>query len=64
MRFHIENMTCGACVRGVTHAVRTVDPDATVDADLGSRHVEIASSARPEAVAEAIRKAGFEAAPR
>ncbi|WP_336509768.1 heavy-metal-associated domain-containing protein, partial [Stutzerimonas kunmingensis] len=26
--FHIQNMTCGGCVRGVTRAIQSVDPAA------------------------------------
>ena len=26
MQFHIENMTCGGCVRSVTKAIQSVDP--------------------------------------
>ena len=28
MQFHIENMTCGGCVRSVTKAIQSVDPQA------------------------------------
>ena len=28
MRFHIENMTCGGCARGVTKAIQSVDAEA------------------------------------
>ena len=33
MQFHIENMTCGGCVRSVTKAIQSVDPSAEVTAD-------------------------------
>ena len=62
MQFHVENMTCGGCARGVTKAIQSVDPGAEVKADPDSRKVEVTSAAPREALAQAIRNAGFEAA--
>lgn len=61
MQFHVENMTCGGCVRGVTKAIRSVDPDAAVTADPDTRKVEVATSASRERLVEALAGAGFEA---
>ena len=61
MQFHVENMTCGGCARGVTKAIQSVDPGAEVKADPDSRKVEVTSAAPREALAQAIRAAGFEA---
>lgn len=33
MQFHIENMTCGGCVRSLTKEIQSVDPVAQVNAD-------------------------------
>ena len=41
MQFHIENMTCGGCVRGVTKAIQSVDPAAQVSADLATHKVDV-----------------------
>lgn len=59
MQFHIDNMTCGGCARGVTKAIQSVDADAQVTADPSSRLVEVKSSASPEQLAAALRDAGF-----
>ena len=61
MRFHIENMECGGCAKGVRAAVLDLDADAKVDTDPASRLVEIATSAAPEAVQAALAEAGFPA---
>lgn len=61
MQFHIENMTCGGCVRGVTKAIQSVDPQAVVEADPPKRQVVVQSSAAPEALAAALDEAGFTA---
>ncbi len=59
MRIHIEDMTCGGCVRGVTNAIQTLDAGASVAADLDTRDVEITTTApRPE-IDAALIKAGF-----
>lgn len=59
MRFHLEDMTCGGCVRGVTRAIQAVDPYATVEADPPSRTVEVGSTATREQLAAALTEAGF-----
>jgi copper chaperone len=41
-------MTCGGCLRAVTHALRTVDPQARIEGDLETRTLKVASN-RPEA---------------
>ncbi len=61
MRFHIENMTCGGCVRSVTSAIRSVDPGARVEADPSSRSVTIHSDTTPGAFLPALEQAGHPA---
>ena len=52
MQFHIENMTCGGCARGVTRAIYTVDSAANVEADPPTRKV-VVTSGQPRAAFEA-----------
>ena len=59
MQFHIKTMTCGGCVRGVTQAIRSVDPTAEVIADPPSRQVRVKSAAAPEKIEAALQAAGF-----
>ena len=59
MLLTVERMTCGHCVRSVTDAVRTVDPQAVVDVSLADGTVRIAGKVAPEEAAEAIREQGF-----
>ncbi len=59
MHFHVENMTCGGCVRGVTKAVQRVDPQAEVIADPPSRKLEVKTQASQQQIEEALREAGF-----
>lgn len=61
MQIHIENMTCGGCVRGVTAAIRTVDPGAEVTADTALRQVTVRSAQPGTAFLPALEAAGFNA---
>jgi copper chaperone len=59
LRYHIANMTCGGCVKGVRATLAEAAPAARVEVALDRREVEIASAdaARIEA---ALREAGWE----
>ena len=61
MQFHVENMTCGGCVRSITRALATVDADAKVSADLDARRIEVEGKLTREQVVAALERAGFEA---
>lgn len=56
---HIDNMTCGGCVRGVTKAIQSVDPNADIVADPPTRLVRIKSCATWEQIEHALCDAGF-----
>lgn len=61
MQFHIENMTCGGCVRGVTKAIQRVDPQAEINADPPTRRLQVNTSASREEIETALNDAGFPA---
>lgn len=62
MQFHIQNMTCGGCVRSVTKAIQSVDPVAKVSVDPNTRKVDITSE-RPRVEFETVlQRAGYPAA--
>ena len=52
-------MDCGGCVKRVTRAVQSVDPNATVEADLETRKVKIQSSSSEADIIEALDEAGY-----
>ena len=62
MLLKVEKMTCQHCVRSVTGAVQSIDPQAEVSVDLPSQQVRVAAAADAEAVAAAIRAEGYTAA--
>ena len=57
----IKDMTCGGCVASITRLVKGLDAGATVDANVGTKHVRIDSSAGIDAVIAAIADAGYHA---
>lgn len=59
MEFHVENMTCGGCARGVTRAIQAVDADAKVVADPPNRSVKVETTASEQQVVDALTEAGF-----
>ncbi|WP_270935221.1 heavy-metal-associated domain-containing protein [Falsiroseomonas oryzae] len=61
LRFHIANMTCGGCAKGVGATLREVDPAVELRFDLERREVEVdRSSADAAALQAALIAAGWE----
>jgi copper chaperone len=61
--FRVSDIHCDGCIRSMTHAVRDIDAAATLQADLTTKLVHVKTTADDEAVAEAIREAGFDVEP-
>lgn len=59
MQFHIEDMTCSGCVRGVTRAIQAVDPQAVIHADPPTRKLEVTTTVSRDKIEAALRDAGF-----
>ena len=59
MKFHIPNMSCGGCARGVTRAIEKVDAQAKVNLDLDSKWVDVDSTATAADLAAALTAADF-----
>lgn len=58
--FDVQDMSCGHCVNAITQAVKAADAEAQVEIDLAAHRVRIEpASASTEALAEAIREAGY-----
>jgi copper chaperone len=52
-------MACAACSDTITNAVMTVDPAATVQADLKTKQVNIETQASEAAIKNVIEAAGY-----
>lgn len=63
MEFKVPGMSCGHCTAAIEKSVKSADPAASVECDLGERRVRIDSSLAPEQVSAAIREAGYEPQP-
>ncbi|WP_371364731.1 heavy-metal-associated domain-containing protein [Pseudomonas sp. QL9] len=61
--FNVKGMSCGHCVRAVTQAIQARDAAAQVQVDLADGEVRVDSRLPDEALLEAIREEGYEAAP-
>ncbi len=55
----LPGMTCGGCARGVTAAIKSLDPDADVVTDVAARKVLVTTTVDAEAVKDAVRNAGY-----
>ena len=62
VQFQVEGMTCGGCAARITRALTGGDADARIEIDRPARVVSVESrAASAEALAAAIRAAGYEA---
>lgn len=59
LEFDVEAMSCSHCVAAVTEAVRSVDPRAEVQVDLGSKKVSVDSAHPRQQIATALTEAGY-----
>jgi copper chaperone len=55
----LPGMTCGGCARGVTAAIKAVDPSAEVVTDVPGRTVRVSTTASAQAVKSALDEAGY-----
>ncbi|WP_431297871.1 heavy-metal-associated domain-containing protein [Tabrizicola sp. BL-A-41-H6] len=55
----LPNMTCGGCARGVTSAVKAVDPGAELAIDVGLRRIQVKTSVGSEQIVAVLTEAGF-----
>ena len=63
MRFHVPDMSCGHCTAAIAKEIAAADPAATVETELEGRTVTVTSALAAEAIAAAIRSAGYTATP-
>ena len=59
----VKDMTCNHCVGVVTKAVKSVDPNATVNVDLPTKRVQVNSTGSLGAFTKALEEAGYPASP-
>lgn len=57
---NVPKMSCGGCVATIEKAIKALDADAVVKADLATKRVEVETPAAPGAVSAAVKAAGYE----
>ena len=63
LKLEIDGMSCGHCVRAVTEALQKVDGVSVKSVEIGSATVEFDPGATsPDAIADAMRDEGYDAA--
>ena len=55
----VSGMTCGGCIKAVTKAIQSQDPEALVQADLESQTVNLETSLSAVKASQIITDAGF-----
>ncbi|MES1025480.1 heavy-metal-associated domain-containing protein [Gloeocapsa sp. BRSZ] len=58
----VPKMACSACVNTITQAIRSVDTNATVQAEPKTKLVNIETQASATAIKEALASVGYPAA--
>lgn len=61
LQFEVKDMSCNHCVQSITNAVKALDANATVQADLDARRVTVTGDVDPDAVVTALDDIGFPA---
>lgn len=61
MRFSVPDMSCSHCVRTVTQAIQTLDPQAQIHADIGAHTLNVETTRAPAEVERSLQAAGYPA---
>lgn len=59
LQLTISKLACSACISTVTQAIQSVDPTATVQADIKTKRVEVHTHASAMAIKDAISSVGY-----
>jgi len=55
----VSGMTCGGCIKAVTKAIQSQDPQAKVEVDLASQMVSLETALSAAQASQIITDAGF-----
>ncbi len=59
LQLKVPNMSCGGCVSTITDAIKTVDANATVQADPQTKTVLVETQSPEAAIKAAMTKVGY-----
>lgn len=57
--FHIPKMSCGGCVNGIKNAIKKVDDEAIVEAELATKTIKVETDMPIENIAKTLTDAGY-----
>ena len=60
LKFSVPKMSCGHCAAAIAKAIKSVDPQAEVEADIPARQVTVRTSADADKISQVIATAGYE----
>jgi len=55
----VSGMTCGGCINAITRAIQAEDPQAKVQADLGTQTVSLETTLSQAQASQLLTDAGF-----
>lgn len=58
-QFTVDGMGCNSCVRKITQSIQAQDPEATVQIDLKSKRVQVASTLPDSVISGIIVDLGY-----
>jgi copper chaperone len=58
--FKIPKMSCGGCVNSIKNAIKKVDDEANVEADISTKTVKIVTTISHKEIVEAMISAGYQ----
>ncbi|MGB3759882.1 MAG: heavy-metal-associated domain-containing protein [Rivularia sp. (in: cyanobacteria)] len=59
LKLKVTNMKCDDCAGKISEAIKVMEPNAKVEADVDSKTVTVDSGASPESIKQAIVAAGY-----
>ncbi|WP_374436677.1 heavy-metal-associated domain-containing protein [Inhella sp.] len=57
--FHLPDMSCGHCASRIGQALKELDPQCRIEFALGEHRITVQSQQPREALAQALRTAGY-----
>lgn len=58
LKLHVPSIVCSGCGDTITKAIKTVEPEASIDVDLAAKTVTVEAQASEESIKQAIVATG------
>lgn len=57
--FHIPKMSCGGCINNIKNAIKKVDDEAIIEADLATKMIKVETDMPIENIAKTLTDARY-----